>query len=230
MKVLVLGDGLLGSELVRLTGWDCISRKKDGFEVGNTNGDFGKIDKAIEGYDVVVNCIGHTDTYSKDREPHWNVNYRFVHQLSTICNLKGKKLVHIGTDQIYAGNTIHEPTEEDVPVHAENWYAYTKLLGDGIVQLNMTNYLLCRGTHKSRKFEWDTAFVDKVGNFDYVDVIAPQIIKLINDDELGIWNLGTELKSSCELIRREFPKIHGSLTPSYVPKKTTLSVKKINEK
>ena len=27
MKVLVLGDGLLGKELVSQTGWDCISKK-----------------------------------------------------------------------------------------------------------------------------------------------------------------------------------------------------------
>ena len=27
-KILVLGDGLLGSELVKQTGWDYVSRKK----------------------------------------------------------------------------------------------------------------------------------------------------------------------------------------------------------
>ena len=35
MKVLVLGDGLLGSEIVRQTNWDCISRKKDGFDIND---------------------------------------------------------------------------------------------------------------------------------------------------------------------------------------------------
>ena len=29
MKALILGDGLLGSELHKQTGWDYISRKKD---------------------------------------------------------------------------------------------------------------------------------------------------------------------------------------------------------
>ena len=29
MSKLILGDGLLGSELVKQTKWDCISRKKD---------------------------------------------------------------------------------------------------------------------------------------------------------------------------------------------------------
>ena len=29
MNVLVLGDGILGSEFVKQTGWDYLSRKKD---------------------------------------------------------------------------------------------------------------------------------------------------------------------------------------------------------
>jgi hypothetical protein len=33
MKVLVLGDGLLGNEIIKQTNWDYLSRKKD----GNTN-------------------------------------------------------------------------------------------------------------------------------------------------------------------------------------------------
>ena len=28
-KILVLGDGLLGSEMVKQSGWDYVSRKKD---------------------------------------------------------------------------------------------------------------------------------------------------------------------------------------------------------
>ena len=35
MKIVVLGDGLLGSELVKQTGWDYISRKKDNFDINN---------------------------------------------------------------------------------------------------------------------------------------------------------------------------------------------------
>jgi len=36
---LILGDGLLGSELVKQTDWDCISRSKNGFNICST-GDF----------------------------------------------------------------------------------------------------------------------------------------------------------------------------------------------
>jgi hypothetical protein len=51
MKVLVLGDGLLGSEIVKQTGWDCVSRKKTNFNVDDLESSI------ISGYNVILNCI-----------------------------------------------------------------------------------------------------------------------------------------------------------------------------
>jgi hypothetical protein len=51
MKVLVLGDGLLGNEIVNQTGWDFVSRKKHGFSIKNFDNFITKE------YDVVLNCI-----------------------------------------------------------------------------------------------------------------------------------------------------------------------------
>ena len=53
MKVLVLGDGLLGSEIVRQTGWDYVSRKKDGLDIT----DYHSLITVVLDYDIVVNCI-----------------------------------------------------------------------------------------------------------------------------------------------------------------------------
>ena len=36
-KICILGDGLLGSELSKQTGWDVISRKKDKFNIVHPN-------------------------------------------------------------------------------------------------------------------------------------------------------------------------------------------------
>jgi dTDP-4-dehydrorhamnose reductase len=56
-------------------------------------------------------------------------------------------LVHISTDYLYSGS-VSNASESDVPVHCNNWYGYTKLLADGLVQLESNNYLICRCTHK----------------------------------------------------------------------------------
>ena len=46
MEVLVLGDGLLGSEIIKQTGWDYLSHSKDGIDVvENIYGLFSKISK-----------------------------------------------------------------------------------------------------------------------------------------------------------------------------------------
>ena len=66
MSKLILGDGLLGSELIKQTNWDYISRKKDMMDLD----DMVSFIDTIERYDEIINCIAHTDTYDSDRQKH----------------------------------------------------------------------------------------------------------------------------------------------------------------
>ena len=213
MNVLVLGDGLLGKEICKQTSWPYLSRKSTGFDIDNFM--CMQIPKEVN---VIVNCIACTDTYSNDQKKHWDVNYIFVKTLIDYCNSLHIKLVHISTDYLYA-NSVEDASENDVPVHCNNWYGYTKLLADGLVQLMMKDYLLIRGTHKPKPFPYDKAWINQVGNFDYVDVIASQIIKLINKDSRGIFNIGTEFKSMYVLANRTKPDVMIEMSPDYIPKK-----------
>ena len=217
LKVLVLGDGLLGSEIVKQTNWDFVSRK-NGFDINNLN----SIDNS---YNVILNCIAHTDTYSKEKEKHWEVNCVFVKNLIEFCNKRNIKLIHISTDYVYT-NSIEDASENDVPVHCNNWYGYTKLLGDGIVQLLSNNYLLIRCTHKPNPFPYEKAWINQVGNFDYVDVISNLIIESINKNLNGIYNIGTEKKTIFQLATktREVISIYA---PDFVPKDTTMNIDKL---
>lgn len=197
MSKIILGDGLLGSELIKTTEWDYISRKKDGI-------DFTDVDSykdLIYDYDVVINCIADCNTYDDNRENHWNVNYKGVVDLVDITSKNNQKLVHISTDYVYSHSKRYA-TENDVPVHCRNWYGYTKLLGDGYVQLKSNNYLLLRGTHKSKPFVHKNAYINQVGNFDYVDKISRIVIDLVESDTKGIYNMGSELKTMYDLARQ----------------------------
>lgn len=100
-KVLVLGDGLLGTEIIKQTGWDCVSRKKTNFSVDNL-----ELSIPLD-YNVILNCIINTNTYSEDKEGHWNLNYKFVYNLINYCNTHNIKLVHISTDYIYTGSIVN---------------------------------------------------------------------------------------------------------------------------
>lgn len=196
-KVLVLGDGLMGSEIIKQSEWEYLSHKDDKFDVVT---DFQHLAALIDDHDpdVIVNCIGYTNTYSKERDLHWKINYEFVVSLVNFCDWRDIKLVHISSDYIYA-NSKGGCAETDVPVHQGTWYSYTKMLSDGYVQLSGEDYLLVRCSFKPKPFPYENAFDNVFGNFDYVDVIAKQIIDLIKEDQKGIWNIGTEYKSAYQL-------------------------------
>ena len=222
LKVLVLGDGLLGSELVKQTGWDYISRKKDGIDLDKFNDWMHK----MSNYDVIVNCIANTDTYSTDKTKHWDINYKFVNTLISFCNECGTKLVHISSDYVYTGS-VTNASEEDVPVHCNNWYGYTKLLGDGLVQLLADDYLVIRCTHKPNPFPYDSAWINQIGNFDYVNEIATLIIHTIVNNPSGIVNVGSDVKTMYELASVTKPNVGKSFIPSHVPQNTSMDTNKM---
>lgn len=202
MRVVILGDGLLGSYLKDKTQWDFISRKKDRIDFSNLDSYSSK----LEEYDVVVNCIANTDTYSEDKNLHWEINYEGVANLIDFCNSSNKKIIHISTDYIYTFSK-ENASENDVPVHSRNWYGYTKLLGEGYVLLRAKNYLVIRTTQKKTPFTYPKAYINQVGNFDYVDKIGDLIIRLIESGATGIYNVGTDKKSMYDLALQTNDKV-----------------------
>ena len=198
-NVLILGDGLLGRELINQTNWDYVSRSKNGFDIDH-------LDKFI------------LSNYN-------NVNYKFVDRLINYCNDNKIKLIHISTDYVYS-NSIPFASENDVPVHHNSWYGYTKLLSDGLIQLRSENYLLIRCSHKPKPFKYNNAWIDYVGNFDYVDTIAGLIVKCVNKNLSGLYNVGTEVKSMFDLAT-ETNLVVKSFTPPHVPKNLSMDLTKL---
>jgi dTDP-4-dehydrorhamnose reductase len=225
-KILVLGDGLLGTEIVKQTSWPFISRKKNGFDFE----DLHTYKHLISDYDVIVNCIAHTKTYSKDRDLHWNINYKALSILADYCCYSARKLVQISTDYLYCFSK-ENASETDVPCHAVNWYSYTKLLADAYVQLRLPSALIIRTSFKPRPFPYERAIVTQTGNFDYVDIIAGMIIKLIKDNEKGVYNVGTKKKRIFDLATETNPDVIASyeyLDPS-MPTDISMDLTKLKE-
>lgn len=220
LKVLILGDGLLGMEINKQTGWEFVSRKQGTFNINNMIWDLSKHHP-----DVIINCIANTDTYSNNKDAHWGINYKFISDLIKYCNENKIKLVHISTDYVYSGS-ISNASEDDVPVHCNNWYGYTKLLGDGLVQLQSNNYLLCRCTHKPYPFPYESAWINQIGNFDYVNKIAKLIIEMINNNLSGLYNVGTETKTMFDLAKQT-KNINPILAPNHVPKDQSMNINKL---
>ena len=223
MKCLVLGDGLLGKEIVSQSGYDFLSRKKDMFDVTNIN--LNNYHESMNGYDVIINCVAHTKTYSSEPDLHFEINCKFVDKLIDYCNENNKKLVHISTDYIYA-NSKTLSSETDIPVHLDTWYGYTKNIGDALVQIRSKNYLICRLSHKPKPFPYDNAWFDIKTNGDYVDVIANLVIQLISKGAKGIYNVGTDVKSIYDMVKN-CSDVVPSYRPKQVPEDTTMDITKM---
>lgn len=221
MKPVILGNGVLGTELAKQTGWDVLSRSVNGIELTDSS----TWESKLLPYDTIINCIAFTDTYSIDRQSNWDTNYKAVITLTDYCNNYNKKIVHISTDYIYA-NSNSNASETDVPVHANNWYSYTKLLGDAYVQAKAKDYLVIRESHKPSPFPYLEAWKDVRTNGDLVDKISDLIIKLITGKGSGVFNVGTAAKTIYEMAFES--KTTPVSAPSYVPRDTTMKLEKLN--
>lgn len=219
--IVILGDGLLGSEIQKQTNWDIISRKKNNIDIKNN--DWLTL---LDDYSTIVNCIAFTKTYSDDKEESWNVNVKSLDKLIDYCNENNKKLVHISTDYLYAGSK-EKASEDDVPVHLNTWYGYTKLVGDALVQVRSRDYLICRLSHKPYPFPYDNAWIDIKTNCDSVDVISDLVIKLIKKDAKGVFNVGTDEKSIYGIAIKTRKDIKKSLKPESVPDDVTMNLDKL---
>lgn len=222
-NIVILGSGLLAKELLNQTDWACVSRLRN-------NIDFNKTDwyQHLSPYITIINCIANTDTYSQEREEHWNTNYTGVMNLVDYCHEHNKKLVHISTDYIYSGSK-ENAIEEDVPVHNRTWYAYTKLLGDAYVQARAKKYLLIRTSFKPNPFPYPNAILTQVGNFDYVDIISGLIIQLVSKGACGVFNVGTEKKTIYDLAIQTNPKVAPSneVLNDFMPRNVTMDISKM---
>jgi dTDP-4-dehydrorhamnose reductase len=225
MKPVILGNGLLGKELTKQTGWDILSRSVNGVDLT----DITTWAHLLLPYDTIINCIAYTNTYDDDKKKHWNINYKSVVELMDYCNNHGKKLVHISTDYVYA-NSLGVPNEDNIPVHQSTYYAYTKLLADGYIELKGKNYLILRGTQKPTPFPYEKAWINQLGNFDYVNVIADLYIKLIKKDAKGLFNVGTEPKSMYILAQKTNPDVkYTYINDEKIPLDVSMDVSKLNK-
>ena len=87
--------------------------------------------------------------------------------------------------------------------------------------------MVCRETHKPNPFPYSKAWIDQIGNFDYIDTISSLIIQLIKLEAVGIFNVGTELKSIYELANKTISATP-VLKPNNVPSDTSMNLNKLH--
>lgn len=218
MRIALLGDGLLGKELSLYLETDIFSRKRLNLNIKDKK----QLENIISKYDIIINCVAFTDSYSKDFNKHWETNYMFPKVLVELSNRYNKKLIHISTEFVYSMNK-KLPNENDEPIPNLSYYSFSKLLADNYIILKSKNYLICRCLHKQKNLFYENVW-DVSTSGDSVDKIALLITKLIKNNAIGVFNVGTGTKKMHNIINGE--KIISP--PKYVPKDTSMDLKKIN--
>ena len=145
MQILITGvRGQLGQALQRTLG------------TGNTTGfDLPEVDitdcastlAAIRAAapDIVIHCAAYTDVDGCAREPElaYRVNALGTQNVALACREVGAKLVHISTNEVFAGN-VTRGYEEWQPLDPRNAYGRTKAAAETHVRSILSEYYIIR--------------------------------------------------------------------------------------
>tara|TARA_R110002060_G_scaffold27200_7_gene37002 strand:+ start:1814 stop:2506 length:693 start_codon:yes stop_codon:yes gene_type:complete len=195
------GSGTLGSELIKiskaydvnfvapLSNWCDI---RNPYQIKNNILD--------SGCDTVVHTAALTNVPLIEEDPidAYDVNVLGTINIIKVCKNFNKKLVFISTDYVFDGQKGNYKTTD--PINPLTKYAKTKGAAELLVR-TYENSLIIRTSFFGYEFPYDAAFVDQWSSKDYIDIIAPKILKAILDDETGIVHIGNTRRSIYEIAQ-----------------------------
>lgn len=243
-KVLITGaDGMLGTELQRQLEELAIPCVGIDSEVDVRN--YYKVLTAISDAecDIVIHCAAMTDTVlcETERELAYDINVRGTQTVAEVCKVLDIFMMHISTDYTYSGNKpytgdgIEGNYNTDDMLDPINFYSYTKVLGDIIVQTLLPDSSLITRQSFKQKGPWPypKAFIDQYTSRDTVDVLAAQMLRALFGGHQGIVHLGTERKTVYELAKRQSPNVEPisikDVRGVVIPKDTSLKLTELKE-
>ena len=143
--------------------------------------------------DIVIHTAGITsvELCESNTEMAFFVNATIPGMLSTECNRKGIKFIHISTDHLFTG--LIRFTKEETQVDPLNVYGKSKALGEEFVKTNNPNALVLRTNFFGWGTNYRSSFSDTIINtlrakkeillFDdvyYTPIIISQFVELAN--------------------------------------------------
>jgi dTDP-4-dehydrorhamnose reductase len=190
MKIAVLGGtGLLGKELQKLDSTlICTGREVDITHYKDIYDYLNEINP-----DIIVNTAAETNSVLIKENPIQAIETNIIgaSNVAKYCQNAHKRLVYISTDYVYLGEGNHKETDLLYP---NNEYAWTKLGGECSTRL-VSNHLIIRTSFGPLDFPYKEAFENLWVSKDYINVIAPKILKAIKSNVTGVLNIGTERKN-----------------------------------
>ena len=208
MKLFVTGGaGRMGGELLPMLaqhGWQIIAPRSTQLDITDETA----VARALElaQPEVVLHMAAYTDVAQaeQERDRAWAVNVRGTANLAK--HTLGR-FVHFSTDYVFDGERGMY-LETDTPNPA-NFYSLTKTVGEEAAR-HARCPLIVRTSFKDSHWRYPMAFEDQFTSADFTDVIANEMLNLLN--HLGmvdhdLLHVATERKSVFELARRRTPEV-----------------------
>lgn len=191
MKIAITGKhGLLSTTITQLN-TSIVALPKEEYDITD-NSIINKLQ--LLSPDIIIHAGATTNSLVVNDNPVLAINTNIIGtaNLAKYCIDFSKRLVYISTDYVYDGTV--GPHKETDSVFPYNNYAWTKLGGECSVRL-VPNHVIIRTSFGNSKFPYDSAWDNMIVSKDYVDVIAPKILNIVDSNFVGTINVGTEPKT-----------------------------------
>ena len=166
---------------------------------------------------VIINCAGMTDTDAcdADKVKAYKVNALGARNMAAAARMVDAKIIHVSTDDVFAGDSQEELTEFDVTMPT-SVYGKSKLAGEMMVRELNPKHLVIRSSWsygEGKNFMTDLitkidagekveVACDQVSTPTSMDALAKGILSLMRGNEYGVYHVSCE--GSC--TRYEFAK------------------------
>lgn len=189
--------------------------------------------------DIVVNFAAHRNANTAQEQIHdkngtaWRSNVLGVKNIVSQCKMNGIYLVHISTDMVFSGSSVHKGPygENDKPILSTkllSWYGYTKLLGERYVQNSYKDAAIVRianVTKPTMRPDWDylgkicylyentklyPLFDDQYITITYIPSVVDVIAKLLDKRLSGIFHVASrDLTTPFDVGEYTLYKVYG---------------------
>jgi dTDP-4-dehydrorhamnose reductase len=160
------------------------------------------IQKAIDRYkpQIIVHAAAYTDVKNAENDivSCMETNVVGVYNILKKCIHNNVKMVYISTDAVFDGKAgSYQNTDKVNPISV---YAKSKTAAEIMVQ-SYKKSLVIRTSFFGETFPYDSAFIDQWTSKDYIDIMAPKILKACLSNSVGIKHVASKRRSLYELAK-----------------------------
>lgn len=173
--------------------------------------DYRNVGRVLSKYmpDLIIHAAAFTNTVAAEEEQFGECYATNVVGTRNLVSQIACPIVFISTEYVFDGQEGNY--QENAKRNALSYYAHTKIGGEDRVR-KFPNSLIIRTLFKPRPFPHTHATTDQWTSGDYVDVIAPDILKASKWFAEGkipvhILHIGTDRKTMFELAKRSNPTV-----------------------